>query len=199
MGFFDDLTNWWDDTWNSIVGQFDGIVEAVEEVLNIKEIAIEEFDAVIEEMSEVAKGSEDFAERVRTLRGKVVRADVAFQLIDDIRSGQLRQFLKIFQDLKVTFDSGFQEVLEAGRNIGLVKSTPTGGPAQVLSKVLDVIHGICKGYKILAVTAHAMHEFVPIIKEIREKLDGYEDIIMQQGNQRHARRRKGVTRKRVRA
>jgi len=171
-----------DNIWNAVTGFLAEIESAVTDVLNIKEIANEELTALLAELDEATKSLQDFEHRVKTLRGRVIRADIAFKLVDEIRTGELRAFVtNTLGELKSTILTTLQEGIDAGQNFRIVKSS---GPINLVKGFINLIQKVYKGYAIVTVVLHSLRAIVPIVHSIAKKLEEFEGIIMPQNSAR---------------
>jgi hypothetical protein len=171
-----------DNIWNAVTGFLSEIESSVSDVLNIKEIATEELSSLLKDLNNATKGLKDFEHRVKTLRGRVIRADIAFKLIDEIRTGELRDFVtNTLGDLRQTILSSLEEGIAAGQQLRVVKS---GGPVNLVKSIIDLIQKVYKGYAIVTAILHALHQLVPIVHSITQKLEEFEGIVMPQNSDR---------------
>jgi hypothetical protein len=171
-----------DDIFNAVANFLGEIESAVTDVLNIKEIAQEELTTLIADLTKATSSLKDFEARVKTLRGRVIRADIAFEFIDEIRSGELRDFVTTtLTDLKSTVLSTLDGVISAGQEFKVVKQS---GPINIVKSFIGLIQKIYKGYAIVASLLHALHQIVPIVEKISAKLETFEDIILPQDSVR---------------
>jgi len=171
-----------DNIWNSITSFIGEIESSVTDVLNIKEIATEELAALLKDLEAATRGLKDFETRAKDLRHHVVRADIAFKLVDDIRSGALRDFVtNTLGDLRKTILSTLEEGIAAGQEFRVVKSS---GPINVFKAFINLIQKVYKGYAIVTAVLHALHQIVPIVDSISKKLEEFEGIIMPQTSRR---------------
>ena len=171
-----------DNIWNAITSFLSEIESSVTDVINIKEIAREELASLLKDLKDATKGLEDFEQRIKTLRSHVIRADVAFKLIDEIRTGELRDFVtNTLEDLRKTILTSLEEGIQAGQDLRVVKSS---GPINLVKSIINLIQKIYKGYAIVTAILHALHQIVPIVHSIAQKLEDFEKIVMPQDSAR---------------
>jgi len=180
-GFFQNIWSQIKELWQAIESTFDEVVTVIESILDLKTIVTEELNTFITTAREALKDTSDFAERVKTLKQRLVRADVAFQIFDDIRTGALKNFIETqIGDLQTEVGNQFSEVSAVIQGIGAAKPRGTG----LLTKIVDAVKAIEKGWKVVAFIVHALTGLTPVLQAFQAKLSEYEGIILPQDSPR---------------
>jgi len=182
---FKPFTDKLDALLSAIGAWYEELVRQVEDVLNLKEIVRDELGKVLQDFQDLVKDQADFADRLKHARTSVIRADKVIQLVNDIRTGELRQFvtdtLKGFHDAISPFSSEAADLFQS-------ITTRGSGPLSVSSfgqKVFDVIRVIARVWRLIAQGIFVLRQIEPIVKELMDRLSDYESIIMKQTNPRH--------------
>jgi hypothetical protein len=148
----------------------------INEIENVKSEVKTEFDDIITQAKDLTKESKDFADRVHNLKSKLVRADLVFELLDEIRTGELRNFaVNSYNDLNTNFAQTLQEVIATGQSIGTLRSA--SGLISTLAKILGVWIQVGK-------IVHTLRNVLPVIQQVEAKITKFEGIILQQTNRR---------------
>lgn len=161
----------------------ENLLEEAGKVTAFKEIFHEEFIQLIDELKGAIGDANEFADRAKHLKTKLVRADIAFELINDIRTGKLFKFIhEEMEKLRSVFLESAEEFLTS---IQKVKTSEAVTQVGKFKDILDFVRKVRAIYGKLAILVHTLRNLVPIVKEIREKLMHYEDIILPQNTDRH--------------
>lgn len=161
----------------AILDLLSSVEQTVSDVLNIKEIAQEEFKQLEADFDEATKDFEDFEERVKSLRTKVIRADIAFELVDNLRKVNFRSFKDQIAELKTSVLDNVGEFVKEAQDVGAAK---TVGPITAVSKIIGFIRGIGTAWKLIAFVTHALRAIPPIADQMVKELHRLESIVMQQ-------------------
>jgi hypothetical protein len=146
-------------------------------ILDIKAEVNADFEGLLQELKDALQESTDFAQRVKTLRTHAIRADIVFQFIEDLRTGELKKFCvdtlgTMHSDLAHTMD----EIAAAGSSLKILKN-PGVGVLNFLSKIITI-------WSAIATIVKALHGIVPVVKAFADKLAEFEGVIMKQTNPR---------------
>jgi hypothetical protein len=148
-------------------------------VQTVKDLVKTEIEAIRTELQGIVDDEQNFVERAKNIRTHVIRADKVFQLWEEIRSGELKTFLKDqLEPLETGVLGAFDGFLQSGQQVGVLKTRGPGGA------IIDFIHKITVAWTWVLQILVILHGMVPVIKAIRAKLSEFESIIMQQGNPR---------------
>ena len=159
------------------------VIEEVQLILAIKSVIQDDFQSIVNDLRDLTAQEQDFAERVKTLRSKVIRADVIFEFIDQIRTGDLRKFcVDELQALQTGFKSSISDALQAGQNVGIIKSGQLG----TTNPVIKFMNALVSVYSAIAAFVHGLETLKGVVHDIKEKLDSFEKVILQQNNPRHS-------------
>lgn len=178
-----------DEFWNKL-GQFfqgikdevvtiiSGVFGEIENVLSLKSILQEDFNNLVEKLKEITEDSTDFADRVKKLRGKLIRAEIAFEFVEDIKTGKIKDLIDELVEVKDNVASNLDEAVSSAQKIGAIKATGFG------KVIVEVFHKVTEVYTIVVKFVHACQTLVPIFEEIAGLLERYESIVLQQKNPR---------------
>lgn len=149
----------------------------VETILNIKAEVKQSFTGLVQEFRDALKESTDFADRIKNLRSKAIRADVVYQFIEDLRTGELKRW---FEELVETFHSELSATFDAiaADAIALkIFKNPASGVVKFLAGIAQIFIMIDKAVKVL-------HGLLPVVQALGQKLAEFEKVIMKQNNPR---------------
>jgi len=148
-------------------------------IQTIKDLVKSDLQEITDELQGIIDDEQNFVERVKTLRTRLVRADRVFQLWEDIRSGDLKAFfLEQIKPAESQLLTAFDDFLQAGQQIGATKNIGPG------SAIINFIHKIVVAWSQVLAVIGILKGLVPLVKSIRAKLSEFENIILQQGNPR---------------
>jgi phage-related protein len=169
MSFLDDLFSFFQ-------GLFQQSNIVINEIESVKGEVKADLDGIIQTAKDLTKSSQDFANRVKHLKRHVIRADIVFEFIDDIRTGKLRDFaVDTYNDLNADIAQTLQEVIATGKSIGLLKTQ--SGFIKTLLKILGIWLQIAK-------VVHSLRNILPVIQEVQQKIERLESVIMPQNSPR---------------
>jgi hypothetical protein len=172
-GFFDKIhafIQWIEDAWN-------GIVALVEDLVDIRSIIEDDFNATVATFKDLTQETQDFAEKITTLKRRVIRADEIFQLIEEIRTGELKEFLvDTLGELKGETQNAFNDALSAGQSLGAFRTGQLGSP----NAVVEFVKRIVTVAALLAKFVHALKAIQPALEKINQKVAEFEGIILSQ-------------------
>jgi hypothetical protein len=175
--FFGKIADLWN--WITQIGQT--IYSDVNLIVNLKSVIADDFAALIEQFRHLTAEQQDFADRVKNLRTKAVRADVIYEFINQIRTGELKTFLVDQLDsLRLSWTGDIDDAVQWAQASGLVKSGQLG----TTNPVLKWIQAVLKIVVSIAAIVHALHGIVPVVQALKDKLDSFEKVIMKQNNPR---------------
>lgn len=145
----------------------------------------------LEDIVLVAKGiyadEQAFLDRAKHLKKHVIRADVAFEFVNDLRSGKLKDF--VFRDLvfaQSAVADAFDEVVNELDSIR--KDVPGAGKVfnfALFEKYVQGARAIYQGYEIIQTITNTLRDLKPVLQEIRDVISRYEGVIMPQNSRRH--------------
>jgi hypothetical protein len=145
----------------------------------IKELVQTDLHEITLELQGIIDDEQNFVERAKNLRRHCVRADKVFQLWEDIRSGELKEFfLEQIKPIESQLVTAFDDFLQSGQQVGAFK---TVGPG---SAIINFVHKIVVAWSQVLAVIGVLKGMLPLVKAIRAKLSEFESIIMQQGNPR---------------
>ena len=180
-GIFGDFFGKIADLWNWIVQVGQAIYSDVNLIVNLKSVIADDFKALIDQFRTLTAEQKDFADRVKNLKSKAVRADVIYEFINEIRTGELKTFLVDQLDsLRLSWTGDIDDAVAWAQASGLVKSGQLG----TTNPVLKWIQAILKIVVSIAALVHALHGIVPVVQALKDKLDSFEKVIMKQNNPR---------------
>jgi len=169
------------DLWNWIVQTGQAIYSDVELIVNLKSVIADDFKNLIDTFRELTKDQEDFADRVKKLKSSCVRADVIYEFINEIRTGELKTFLVDQLDsLRLEWSGSIDDAVQWGQASGLLKTGQLG----TQNPVLKWIQAILKIVVSIAALVHALHGIQPVVQALKDKLESFEKVIMKQTNPR---------------
>lgn len=175
--FFQKLADLWD--WITQVGT--EIYQTVNLILNIKAVIADDFKTLIDTFRTATAEQKDFAERVKNLKTHCVRADVIFEFINEIRTGELKTFLvDTLDSLRLTWSGDIDDAVKWAQSSGLIKRGTLG----TVNPVLRWIQAILKLVGAVAAIVHALHGMIPVVQALKDKVDSFEKVIMKQNNPR---------------
>jgi hypothetical protein len=175
--FFGKLADLWN--WITQVGQ--QIYSDVELIINLKSVIADDFQNLIDQFRTLTAEQQDFADRVKNLKSKAVRADVVYEFINEIRTGELKRFLVDELDsLRLSWTGDINDAVQWAQASGLVRSGQLG----TTNPVLKWIQAVLKIVVSITALVHALHGIVPVVQALKDKLDSFEKVIMKQNNPR---------------
>jgi hypothetical protein len=182
-GFFGDFFGKISDIWHWITDTADAVINEITLILTIKSVISDDFQSIINDMKELTAESEDFANRVKHLKTKVIRADVIFEFIDEIRTGELKRFcVDELQALQSGFSSAVSDALAAGQGAGIIKTGTLG----TTNPVVKFIKATTQIFVMIAKFVHGLDALRTFVKDIKDKLESFEKVVLQQNNLRHS-------------
>jgi len=169
MSLIDDLFSF----FSSLFHQSSFVINEIEQV---KSEVKAEFAGLIAVAKEATKDSADFVDRAKHLRSKLIRADLVFKLIEEIRTGELKRFaVDTMRELDGDVAATLTEVVETGRQIGLLKTQ-----SAFIHTLLKIL-GVWLQIKKVVVT---LKNILPVIQQVNDKLKEFEGIILPQTSAR---------------
>ena len=163
--------------WQWIMDTVNGLIEEIGELVDLRAIITEEFQEIIDDVKELTEESGDFAERLKTLKTKVIRADLIFQFLEELRTGELRDFFVIeLQSIRDSATSSIEQALSDGEELGIIKPGSFGST----NPILKVVRAIINAFRDVAKIVHALRAVEPAVRRIKDKLLEFEDIVMRQ-------------------
>ena len=169
MSFLDDLFGFFQ-------GLFHQSTFVIDQIEQVKSEVKSEFHTLIEAAKEATKDSADFVDRAKHLKSHLIRADLVFKLIDEIRTGELKKFaVDTMQELDGDVAATLTEVINTGRSIGVLKTQ-----SSFVTTLLKIL-GIWLQIKKIVVT---LHNILPVIEQVNAKLKEFEGIILPQKSKR---------------
>jgi len=169
------------DLWNWITETGTAIYSDVELIVNLKSVIADDFTQLIDQFRELTADQQDFADRVKNLKHRCVRADVIYEFINEIRTGELKQFLVDQLDsLRLEWTGSIDDAVQWGQSAGLIKTGQLG----TTNPVLKWIQAVLKIVVSISALVHALHGIVPVVQALKDKLDQFESVIMKQNNPR---------------
>lgn len=182
QSFFGDFFGKIADIWKWITDTASAVINEINLILSIKSVITDDFQSIINDMKELTAEQVDFADRIRHLKTKVIRADRIYQFIDELRTGELKKFcVDELQALQNSFGSAVSDALAAGQDIGLIKTGTLG----TTNPVIKFIKAVTSVFTRVAAFVHGLDALKNVVKEIKAKLESFEDVILQQNNVRH--------------
>lgn len=181
QSFFGDFFGKIADLWSWITETASAIYSDVELIVNLKSVIADDFTQLIDTFRELTADQQDFADRVKKLKSSCVRADVIYEFINEIRTGELKQFLVDQLDsLRLSWSGDIDDAVQWAQSSGLVKTGQLG----TSNPVLKFIQSVLKIIVSITALVHALHGIVPVVQALKDKLDQFESVIMKQTNPR---------------
>lgn len=174
-GFFGNL---WDQVrqwvaWaEALIG---AIIDQTELILQAKELVETDLAQALEAIRTATEVADDLEEKIKTLKKRVIRADLIYQLIDDLRTGALKDLF--VDDLQTVKDdiSGF--LSDASAAISNASPSITKSKSNV---ILDILHKVFQVWAVLGRIAQFLQKVQPVIQDITDLLKKIDDIILEQ-------------------
>jgi hypothetical protein len=177
-GFFGDFFGKIGELVQSIEDTYNAVVANVDVLLNLKATVQSDFAQLVVQLKELTASQQAFVDRAKHLKSHLVRADVIFEFIDEIRTGELKKFcVDQIGTLHSTLTDTLDQLAAVGGQRGSFLTARGVFVIQWIRKIILV-------WAVLGVMVDTLKGIVPVVEAFKNKLEKFEDVILPQTNPR---------------
>src|SRR5436305_3774012 len=174
MGLFD----WLDNIWQNILDFLNDAWSEVEKIEALKEVVRDDFKELVQTCKDLTQDTEDFKDRIENLRSHVIRADTVFELIEQIRTGEIKKFVvENMVQMESIYNSTLSEFASVLKDLQVFKS----GPSALIDNIKK-IYTVWVGIEKVVVLLNGV---VPVLQDLQNRIERFESTIMPQTSQRN--------------
>lgn len=185
MSIIDSITSALKKLFDEVIGYLrkgaDEVISQTQFLLDIKEEVKKETEAFKKEAENIFREAEEFKHRVKHLKSKVIRADLVFELVHDIISGELKKFC--LEEVAKIADIGttaLDKIVDEAKGLGAVKTSAGGSLGGPIGKFVEVISKTIRVWTAIGRIIGVLRGLTPVLKEVQRKLEKIEKIILKQ-------------------
>jgi hypothetical protein len=170
FGKIGDLLQWVNDVYSAIVANVDVL-------LNLKANVQNDMTQLVDQLKELTASQQAFVDRAKHLKSHLVRADVVFEFIDEIRTGELKKFcVDQIGSLQSTLINTLDEIVSAGTSASAFTSRGIF--------VIQWIRKLILIWAAIGIAIDTLKGIVPVVQALKDKLEDFESVILPQTNRR---------------
>jgi hypothetical protein len=164
------IYQWITDTYNAILANVDLL-------LNLKANVEKDYSELLDTLKTLTQDEQEFVDRAKNLKVHLIRADVIFEFINEIRTGELKKFcVDQIGALQTTLTQTLDQILSVGSASGAFTSKGIF--------IINWIRKIILIWAAIGVVVETLKGIVPVVQAIKDKLHTFEDVILPQTNPR---------------